>query len=50
MLLLVFIVFFLFVYCLAFFMFWVWGIGWERGKLMEIGRDVWYPTDDMRAK
>jgi len=32
------------------FTFWVLGIGWERGNLMEIRRDVWYPTDDIRPR
>lgn len=50
MLLLVFMIFLLLLFSFLPFMFWVWGISWERGKLMEIGRDVWNPTDDIRPR
>jgi len=39
---------FLVVYYLAFYVFGVSEIVWERGKMMELGRDVWYSKGNVR--
>jgi len=40
--------FFLFVLVLAFYVLWVFGIGWERVKLMEFGKSWMNPTCNVK--